>query len=86
LEGYHFRRQQVIEPYIVDFYCHAASLVVELDGGSHLEQADYDRQRDGYLMARGLRVMRFYNSDVDRELETVLATILAACREGEVGK
>lgn len=73
LQGYHFRRQQVIEPYIVDFYCHAASLVVELDGGSHLEQADYDRQRDEHLMARGLRVMRFYNSDVERELETVLA-------------
>jgi very-short-patch-repair endonuclease len=86
LEGYHFRRQQVIEPYIVDFYCHAASLVVELDGGSHLEQAEYDRQRDEHLTARGLRVMRFYNSDVDREIETVLVTILDACRAGDVGE
>jgi very-short-patch-repair endonuclease len=38
LEGFHFRRQQIIEPYIVDFYCHQAALVIEVDGGIHLDQ------------------------------------------------
>src|SRR5512138_3976098 len=59
LEGWHFRRQQVIEPYIVDFYCHQAGLVVEVDGSSHLDQVEYDRERDVALQERGLRVMRF---------------------------
>jgi len=46
LEGYHFRRQQVISRYIVDFFCLQAKLVIEVDGGIHLEQQAYDRERD----------------------------------------
>ena len=53
LEGFHFRRQQVIEPYIADFYCHKAQLVIEVDGGIHLEQEDYDRQREADLRGGG---------------------------------
>jgi very-short-patch-repair endonuclease len=80
LEGFHFRRQQIIDHYIIDFYCHQTGLVVELDGSSHLEQAEYDRTRDAYLKEQGLRVLRFFNSSVDRDIETVLGVILAECR------
>ncbi len=80
LNGFHFRRQQVIDGFIVDFYCHAAGLVVELDGGIHDRQADYDAQRDRVLAARGLRVLRFENRDCVENLEDVLERILAACQ------
>jgi very-short-patch-repair endonuclease len=79
LGGFHFRRQQIIEPYIVDFYCHKSAVVVELDGSSHHNREDYDRLRDTYLKQRGLRVLRFLNTQVDKEIENVLWVILEAC-------
>jgi very-short-patch-repair endonuclease len=48
LEGFHFRRQQIIGSYIVDFYCHKSRLVIELDGRSHLDHQEYDLERDEY--------------------------------------
>ena len=80
LEGYHFRRQQIIEPYIVDFYCHQAGLVIEVDGSIHQDQQEYDRQRDHDLQSLGLRMMRFSNTDVNHNLEIVLEEILLSCR------
>ena len=79
LDGYHFRRQQVIHRFIVDFYCHRSNFVVELDGGVHLGQMEYDCERDQYLTELGLRVMRFTNTDVNNNLEGVLSMILDAC-------
>ena len=81
LEGFHFRRQQVIDRFIVDFYCHQASLVVEVDGGVHLDQTEYDHERDLYLKSRGLHILRFTNTEISNNLESVLSAILAACRE-----
>jgi very-short-patch-repair endonuclease len=75
LNGLHFRRQQVIDGFIVDFYCHKAKLVVEVDGGIHQHQVEYDAARDKVLTARGLRVLRIRNEDVRRRLEEVLARI-----------
>jgi very-short-patch-repair endonuclease len=80
-EWLHFRRQQIIVGFIADFYCHAAGLVIELDGGIHQRQAGYDAERDKILTARGLRVMRFKNEEVLRDLKGVLARIQAACGE-----
>jgi len=80
LDGYHFRRQQVIAGFIVDFYCHAAGLAVELDGPVHDRQADYDRDRDRVLGEHGVQVLRFRNEEVMENLEAVLMTIRAACR------
>jgi very-short-patch-repair endonuclease len=80
LEGYHFRRQQVIEPYIVDFYCHRTALVIEVDGSVHQEQQEYDQQRDQDLQALGLKVVRFSNTEVNQNLEGVLTEILRLCR------
>jgi very-short-patch-repair endonuclease len=81
LEGFHFRRQQVIDRFIVDFYCHQADLVVEVDGGVHLDQEEYDRERDLCLQERGLKVLRFTNTQVNNNLEDVLSLILEACQQ-----
>ncbi|MDO9349441.1 MAG: DUF559 domain-containing protein, partial [Anaerolineales bacterium] len=71
LDGWHFRRQQIIFGYIVDFYCHALSLIVEVDGEIHEKQIEEDRQRDEALTMRGFRVIRFKNKDVLERLTFV---------------
>jgi very-short-patch-repair endonuclease len=75
LAGFHFRRQQIIDGYIVDFYCHKASLVIEVDGPIHLKQKDYDRERDEQLKNRGLRVVHIKNDEIEQNLERVLKII-----------
>jgi len=73
--GLKFRRQHVIGGFIVDFYCPALRLILELDGASHAlpEQAGYDRARSEWLARRGYRVLRLRNREVSRErLETLL--------------
>ena len=72
-----FHRQYVIGNYIVDFYCHKAKLVVELDGSQHYEPADLekDRLRTAYLKTRGLRVLRFTNLEVLRQFSAVCEMI-----------
>jgi very-short-patch-repair endonuclease len=77
--GLHFRRQQVIDGFIVDFYCHAARLIIETDGGIHTQQAEYDVERDRAIAARGLQILRFTNDEVRYQLHTVLERIAAAC-------
>jgi len=81
LQGFHFRRQQVIAGFITDFYCHAAGLVVEMDGGIHQQLAEYDAERDRVLAARDLRILRIRNIEILENLAGVLARIAAACRE-----
>jgi len=81
LMGHHFRRQQVIGGYIVDFYCHQAGLVVEVDGISHADQVDYDNLRDQDLTSFSLRTLRFRSQDVIDHMDTVLSTILQACEK-----
>ena len=80
LNGLQFRRQQIINPYIVDFYCHAKALVVEVDGDIHDLQQDYDAEKSAYLTARGFRMLRVRNDDVKENLLTVLQKISEACR------
>ena len=75
--GLHFRRQQVIDGFIADFYCHAAGIVVEVDGSIHEQQGDYDRSRDRVLSGRGLHVIRLSNDRIHEDLENVLAEIQA---------
>ena len=73
--GWHFRRQQIIDGFIVDFYCHAASLVIEVDGGVHEKQKEYDHERDAVLLARGLKIIRFSNDQVMEDTQSILAEI-----------
>ena len=78
-----FRRQQPVGPYIADFFCAAAKLIVELDGGQHgtEENLTYDEQRTRFLNDRGYRVLRFTNSDLLKHSQTVLEGIWLAAKE-----
>ena len=75
--GVHFRRQQVIAGFIVDFYCHKAGLVIELDGSVHGgdEQKGNDAEQDKVLGKMGLRIVRFMNEDVIKNSPKVLRRI-----------
>ena len=74
-----FRRQQRVGPYILDFYCYDRKLCIELDGGGHStpEKRGYDEERTRYLSGAGIRVIRFWNSDVLTKLDGVLASVNA---------
>jgi very-short-patch-repair endonuclease len=78
--GGNFRRQRPIGPFIVDFYCHEVRLVVELDGESHnhTAQAEHDELRTEWFQDRGYRVLRFWNQDVLRDTDSVIAAIVEA--------
>ncbi len=75
--GVHFRRQQVIAGFIVDFYCHKGGLVIELDGSVHRgdQQKENDAKRDKALGELGLQIIRFKNEDVVKNLSAVLEKI-----------
>ena len=79
LDGFHFRRQQVIEGYVADFYCDAAKLVIELDGGVHQEQWQYDESRYKAIASIGIRVLRISN-DAMLDVEAVVEHIRQALR------
>lgn len=78
-----FRRQHVIAPYIVDFYCHELGLVIELDGGQHGtdEAIEYDTERTKFLEALDLKVVRYWNHDVLKNTESVLSNLWNICCE-----
>jgi very-short-patch-repair endonuclease len=73
--GIHFRRQQVIAGYIVDFFCHKADLVIEVDGKIHDKQKEEDANRDKVLTEMGLRVVRFRNEELEKDLAGVVERI-----------
>jgi very-short-patch-repair endonuclease len=77
--GFHFRRQAPLGPFILDFYCPAAKLVVELDGTHHdlSEEKDYDKLREEHLKVPGLKIIRFKNDQILRNASGVLAEIQA---------
>ena len=79
LNGLQFRRQQIIDGYIVDFYCHAKALIVEVDGDIHDQQISYDAERDTYLTSRGFQILRFTNDEVKQNLTVALQKIVDAC-------
>jgi very-short-patch-repair endonuclease len=78
LGGLRFRAQHAVGPFILDFYCPARKLVVEVDGPSHDSREEDDRLRSEHLAAYGYRVIRFSNDEVLRQLDSVLARILDA--------
>ena len=78
LIGHSFRRQHAIGPFIADFCCIKRKLVIELDGGQHLDQEGYDAERTAYLQSRGYRVVRFWNNDVLKNIEGVIVVIAEA--------
>ena len=79
LGGWKWKRQVPWGPYFLDFLCLEAALVVEVDGSQHAEQAAYDARRTAYLARSGLRVPRFWNSEVLANSDGVCLSILDAC-------
>ena len=80
LNGASFRRQTPVGPYVADFLCHSAKLIVEIDGSQHFEPAQQkrDARRDTFLASKAYRVLRFNNYDVMTNREGVFETIAAA--------
>ena len=75
--GVHFRRQQVIAGFIVDFYCHELKLIIEVDGLIH-EEDKYKRKdeiRDDYLTKRGYTIIRYWNEEIQFDIEKVIDSI-----------
>ncbi|MDQ2798077.1 MAG: DUF559 domain-containing protein [Armatimonadota bacterium] len=81
LNGLHFRRQQIIDGFIADFFCHAAKLVIELDGRIHAHQQEYDAEHDRIIAGHGLSILRFTNDEIKTNLNGVIQQISAAARE-----
>jgi very-short-patch-repair endonuclease len=79
LGGWRWKRQVPLKPYIADFLCPEAKLIVEVDGGQHGERIAYDKRRTQHLMGLGYRVIRFWNSEVLTNRNGVCLTILDAC-------
>ena len=81
LHGLKFRRQHPVDRFIVDFYCAAKHLVVEVDGDIHEEQSEQDAARDAFLQERGYRVLRFRNEEVLNDIKAVLERIAHVAKE-----
>jgi very-short-patch-repair endonuclease len=72
-----FHRQKVVGVYIVDFYCHKAKLVIEIDGSQHIENThESDNERTEYLQSNFFEVIRFSNHDVDNNFDGVCTEIV----------
>ncbi len=79
--GFKFKRQVPIGTYIVDFVCMEKRLIVELDGGQHFDNQNYDMERTAWLNARGFKVLRFWNNDALQQTATVMDVIMQALAE-----
>ena len=75
-KGVHFHRQYAIGKYIVDFCAARKKLVIEVDGSQHVDQEEYDRDRTAFLELKGYRVLRFWNDEVLKSINGVMAIIL----------
>jgi len=78
ISGYRFRRQVPVAGFIADFASLEAKVIVELDGGQHQENADYDKQRDLLIQAQGFLILRFWDNQVFQETQAVLHQIVQA--------
>ncbi len=74
--GYKWKRQVSIGPYIADFYCWKKLLVIELDGSQHLDNKGYDKEREKYFLSLGIKTVRFWNNEVNTNINGVINYIL----------
>lgn len=86
LDGWKFRRQVPLGPYVADFLCEQARVIVEVDGGQHGDRAQQDRVRTEWMEQQGYRVIRFWNNEVMGNIEGVLETLSPALSQGRGGK
>lgn len=84
--GFKFRRQQIIEGFIADYYCEQAQLVVEVDGGIHsdLDVKKNDDHREIVFKARGIKTIRFMNDAVKHNIDFVITRVIAICEKNRM--
>src|SRR3989344_9364444 len=75
--GFKFKRQHSIGPYILDFYCPDKKLAIELDGFQHLENKEYDEERNRYLLCLEIKTIRFWNNEVSVNMEGVIQKVVS---------
>jgi very-short-patch-repair endonuclease len=80
VDGLKFRRLHIIQYFIVDFYCPKSKLVIEIDGPVHEVQEEYDQEREKILQELGYQVVRFKNSEVESNIDLLVASISDYCR------
>ena len=73
--GFKFSRQYSVGPYILDFYCVEKRIGIELDGFHHLENKDYDKERDEYLLFNDIKILRFWNSEISANIDKALEKV-----------
>ncbi len=81
--GVTFRRQHAVGNYIPDFCSPKAKMIIEVDGIQHLEQEEYDEERTKYLESLGYKVIRFWNNDIMKDMESVLLAIIHVMEDRE---
>ena len=81
LDGVSFRRQHAIGNQIVDFVSIKNKLIIELDGSQHLEQVEYDEERTKFLESQGYKVIRFWNNQIEKEMDGVVRAIEIALED-----
>ncbi len=74
--GYKWRRQVSMGKYVADFYCSEKKIIVEIDGSQHMSAQEYDTERDLYLKSLGCTVLRFWNNEINTNIEGVLMMIM----------
>ena len=74
--GFKFKRQYSVGPYVLDFYCPTKKLVIEIDGSQHVENKNYDIERSDYLSIFGIKVIRFWNNEINTNIEGVILKII----------
>ncbi len=79
--GSKFKRQHSVGPYILDFYCPKKKLAIELDGSQHIENKDYDIERSKYLSILDIKVIRFWNNEVNANINGVIQKIISELKE-----
>jgi len=85
INGYKFRRQVPAGSYIVDFMCVSVKLIIELDGGQHAEQQDYDHKRTLFLASKNYKVLRFWNNEILTNIDGVLEALTLTLSQRERG-
>ncbi len=79
--GFQFYRQHSIGPYVVDFYCSSKRLIIELDGNYHTDTLEYDLERTKYFNYLNFSVIRFWNQELNQDIETIITAIKKVLNE-----
>jgi very-short-patch-repair endonuclease len=90
--GFKIKRQYSVGPYVLDFYCPSRKLAIEIDGSQHTKEKEYDKERSKCLSVFGIKVIRFWNNEINANMDKVISKIISELenplldkgRQGEV--